>query len=223
MSRILYCTLLLLAVNSAGMVAYAADGAEAAPPASQLTGELAIRTALSQKAAVDFVETPLVDVLAFIGEKFNVQVFIDRRGLSEAGIAADSPVSLKVSNIPLKSVLGMVLEQVPGTTWCIRHELLQFTSEAKASAQLSTKSYDVRELLGDETATDMDARKLSDLILTHVAPDSWQSNGGNGAVTVAGTKHPVLVVTQSWQNHEVISELFTQLKVPGKAKPAASK
>jgi hypothetical protein len=184
-----------------------------------VAGELAIRRSLLQPASVNFDHTPLAEAVRYLSEKYGVQIVLDQRGFNEAGINPSVPVTLTVKDVSLKSILSLVVEQVPGIAWNIRYELVQFTTEARANAQMTTKVYNVREILGDDLAAEMDGRALSDTIQSHIAPDSWSSSGGAASISATGAKKSEIVVTQTWQRQEEIIDLILRLRAAHKPPP----
>jgi hypothetical protein len=58
-----------------------------------MTGESALAEKLSRRMTAEFVETPLSDVLAFLSENSDVQVFINRKAIEAEGIMLDTPIS----------------------------------------------------------------------------------------------------------------------------------
>ncbi|HZZ73020.1 MAG TPA: hypothetical protein VFE24_12270 [Pirellulales bacterium] len=170
---------------------------KAADPAA-----ISIPDALNQKVAVEFIETPLADVLAFLSERTKVPFAFDQRGLNEAGIAADQPININIKNVTLKSALDLILGQIKNDpTYALHDEVLLITSRERASNWMTTKVYP----LGDLAKTDMD---IPALLMAHVEPQSWDAAGGHGSVhAVAG----MLVVTQTYENFSEVENLLMQM------------
>ena len=111
-------------------------------------GEKAILKALKQKTSLDFVETPLKDVLDFLSEKHRIPIHMDLSALKEAGIDESTPVTCNLSGIPLRSALEIILDELQ-LKWTIHHDVLMITSPTKAESDeyIYTKSYDVTDLV----------------------------------------------------------------------------
>ncbi|MGO9112481.1 MAG: hypothetical protein ACLP9L_24890 [Thermoguttaceae bacterium] len=111
-------------------------------------GEKAILKALKQKASLDFVKTPLKDALDFLSKKHLIPIRIDSPALKEAGLDDGTPVTCKLSGIPLRSALEIILDDLQ-LKWVIHHDVLIITSPTKAESDeyMYTKSYDVTDLL----------------------------------------------------------------------------
>ena len=183
---------------------HAADGKPtAAAKNPSLPAELAIQQALTKKVNAEFIDTPFREAIAYLAEVTGTQILIDQRGLADAGINPDDPVSLKVKDISLKSALGLLLEQLNApAAYAVRHEVLQITSQEKANSRLITKVH----ALGELAEGDID---LAAIIMAHVAPESWDTVGGQAAVHVVNA---ALVVTQTDAHQEAIANLLADLR-----------
>jgi hypothetical protein len=89
--------------QSAALPAWQADGS----PASQRTA-----LALDKTGDYAFVEQPLVDILDYFRDAAKVNLFLNRRALSEAGIAADFRVSINLKGVPHRTALKLILGSV---------------------------------------------------------------------------------------------------------------
>jgi hypothetical protein len=111
-------------------------------------GEKAILKALEEKTTVDFVETPLQDVVEYLQDKYRIPIKLDTNALKEAGVDASTPVTFWISGVPLRSALRMILSdlQLEWTVWC---DVLWITSPAKAESddRFVVKVYDVSDLV----------------------------------------------------------------------------
>ena len=59
-------------------------------------------------------------------------------------------------------------------------------------------------------ATAVAAQQLIDLIVTTIDPESWKQNGGNGSISFY-PNNPALIIRQTSQGHEEISQLLRAL------------
>jgi len=206
-----------------------AKGDKPRAPHARATGEEAIEKALAQPAEVDFVDTPLSDAVTYLKEYHDIQIVLDRKGLEELGVAADTQITMKVQGVSLRSVLGLILRPL-GLTCTIHNEVLLITSPETAQDpdSLSTRIYEVGDLVVCRDENDQlwdDYETLEKLVMNHVATDAWVDVGGTGAVTgisVGGAK--LLVVTQSYPVHVEVREFLKTLrehaaKTPGDKKP----
>ena len=100
----------LLLLLAAGSIVGAQEAAKSAP--RKLSSQEAIEQALDVKCSCDFDKTPLSEVVAFLARQRKINFIIDRRALDEIGIdPIETSVTLKVSDIPLRSLLSLALER----------------------------------------------------------------------------------------------------------------
>jgi hypothetical protein len=108
--------------------------------------ELKIERALSKPITVDFKETPLREVVDLMKEFAGSNVVLDLNGLDEAGVDADEPITLSLDEVPLKSVLKLLLNPLE-LDYIIRNDVLMITSQTSTEEQLETRVYPVADLV----------------------------------------------------------------------------
>jgi len=108
--------------------------------------ERKIRTALEEETKVEFVETPLQDVLDFLRDQHDIEIQLDSKALDDDAIAQDTPISMDIKGISLRSALRLMLEPL-NLTYVIKNEVLQITTKTKAETDLATKVYPVADLV----------------------------------------------------------------------------
>ncbi|MCA9231331.1 MAG: VWA domain-containing protein, partial [Planctomycetales bacterium] len=110
-----------------------------------------IQTALREplKAPLEFVDQPLVDVVAQLVEEYQIPIQFDNSALNEVAISTDTEVNASLSNISLRSALNLMLkaEGLEGLTYVIDEEVLLITTEDRANETLTTKVYPVADLV----------------------------------------------------------------------------
>ena len=179
------------------------------------TGEEAILQALEEKTQLDFVETPLTDVIAFFEDAHQVEIEIDQRALGDVGIGTDSPITKTLKGVTFRSALNLLLRDLD-LAWTIKDEVLLITTHEAAEQMLLTRIYDVADLVtfhtpGGQAGQDFDS--LIEAIRSNVEPQNWDAVGGPGAITpleYRGAK--VVVVRQTFQIHEQIRRLLKGLR-----------
>ena len=136
----------------------AIEGA-ASLPMEELSVEQEAVAALEQKLGeivpeVKFVETPLADALQVVADAIEADVLIDRSGLEEDGVTPDTPVTLVLQRTPAsaRTVLEFLLEPVK-MTFINRAGVIYITTEARAESHLTTRVYNVRDLLVNATSS----------------------------------------------------------------------
>ncbi len=177
--------------------------------------EEAIRRALARPIRLDFKETPLSDVVTSLKRKTGVEVLIDHKALDDVGIGADTPLTVQVADVKLRSALDFILRPLD-LTWTVAHEVLLITTPEDAEGMVRTKVYDICDLPSyrNEQGEGLPAFEfLADAITGCIEPVSWSSVGGPGSIEpfdAPGIK--VLVVSQTWKTHERIDTLLEKLR-----------
>ncbi len=92
--------------------------ASAEPPQGPLAE--VIREALNRPIQVDFVDTPLQEVLVLLSETTKINFRPDPEGLANAGLSTDMPITLKLSNVPLGAVLQAIEDFTGNLKFVIR-------------------------------------------------------------------------------------------------------
>ena len=101
--------------------------------------EKKIKEALKQPTQIEFVDTPLRDVIDYLKDLHHVEIALDPAALKETGISEDTPVTKHVHGMSLRSGLKLLLDELQ-LTWVIHNEVLFITTPTKAQ---------IEEYLGD--------------------------------------------------------------------------
>lgn len=174
----------------------------------------AIQAALDKRVSLSFDNTPLIDAVEFLRDQHKLPIVIDTKSLEEVGIAVDAPISVALENVRLENALKHAL-QPANLMYVIRDEMLLVTSQEKASANVVSAVYGVRDLLESSAQTtggdSTDAGEaLVDLITSAVAPSMWDLVGGPGKC-YALPSFGELVVSQTAEVHTKVQALLKQL------------
>jgi hypothetical protein len=151
------------------------------------------------------------DVRAWNG----VNICIDEAALVQEGISLDRPITIKLSEVSLKSALNLLLRQAH-LVYVIRDEVLQITTPACGSGKLLTRIYQVADLVRPtakgQPAKKADMESLVLIITTTIQPKSWaEKNGGAGTIEYHALSRS-LVITQTPDIHEQIADLLAALR-----------
>jgi len=188
---------------------------EAAPPAAARTDlgalEARIEAVLGETTSLQFLEQPLGDVVAFLEDHHKIEIQLDHNALDSAGVNTDSPVTIDVEGISLRSALNLMLKSID-LTYCVRDGVLLVTTTEEVEDELVTKVYDARRFL---YVTDKygerkrDSEPLFDLVTTHVRPSDWMYVGGMGSIDFVDQS---AVVSQSWSTQREVADFMTALE-----------
>lgn len=144
------------AAQSGGAAQPAAPGAGAPGAATRISPAPRKPTELEEKLAkrlsVEFVETPLRDVLTYLTDTNDVQFYVNAKALQEHGITSDSPITLRLKEVRMDTVLDLMLEQVSnGVAAYVERDGVLIISEATQLAdRLEVHVYNCRDLLALE-------------------------------------------------------------------------
>ncbi len=108
--------------------------------------EAKITKALDDETTLEFVETPLQDVVDYLKDLHGIEIQLDGKALEEAGVGSDTPVTRNLKGITLRSALRLMLGALE-LTYVIKDEVLLITTKEKADAELVTKAYPVADLV----------------------------------------------------------------------------
>lgn len=173
----------------------------------------ALREKLDGDVDVDFLDTPLETAMERLAEISKVDIRLDVPGLRDMRVREREPVTLKLADRKLETVLQAIVLKLD-LTWILRDGVLWITSPAQAEKSLKTAVYDVRDLCRDAE----ESAALLEAITVHAEPSSWDVVGGPGAIDFA--KPGVLVVTHLERMHmEVLGLLETYRAALRASKP----
>ena len=108
--------------------------------------EAKIVAALDDKTELEFVDQPLSDVIDYLKERHAIEIQLDTKALTDAGLGSDTPITRNIRGITLRSALRLMLSEMD-LTYVIRDEVLMITSKTEAENMLSTKVYPVADLV----------------------------------------------------------------------------
>lgn len=171
------------------------------------------------KAPFEFQEEPLIGVIRFLQDEYDIPIFLDNAALDEVGISSEIEITVNLRQITLSSALKHMLRQ-PGLedlTFVIDSELLMITTRDRENSKLQVEVYRVDDLIGGEIwgvpslDSDLDFDSLIDLIIATIGHDSWRENG-NGAGDIRPLVPGILIVSQTQKIHQRIEELLVKLR-----------
>ncbi|HWB14424.1 MAG TPA: VWA domain-containing protein, partial [Pirellulales bacterium] len=108
--------------------------------------EAKILAALDEKTELDFADQPLEDVVEYLQQRHEINIQLDGKALSDAGVGSDTPITRSIKGITLRSALKLLLSELD-LTYVIRNEVLMITSKTEAENLLSTRVYPVADLV----------------------------------------------------------------------------
>jgi RNA polymerase sigma factor (sigma-70 family) len=168
--------------------------------------------------SLDFIDTPLDQVIQVISDEQEIQVVFDKMALDAVAISPDQPVTCTVSGVRLQSALRLLLRELE-LTYVVRDDVLLITTEDEAATMLETHIYDVSKILAD---AGVQIEDLAKIVPATVESDSWEVNGtGEGEIEPLGKR--LLVINQTQFMHEKVADFLQQLRAVRPAERAAAK
>lgn len=146
------------------------------------TIERILLAALDTPVDIDFKEKPFDECLAELADKAKINIVIDRTKLEEEGVALDQPITLKLRETRLGSVLNLLLRPVQ-LTFVNEDDVLKITTAQSAADTLITRTYPIGDLCpelkeekepADKKAASFDNRS------PHIRFAYFQGFGGGG-------------------------------------------
>lgn len=178
--------------------------AESSSPASQK-----IRQALDSQlssAGLDFANTPMLEIVDFIRDEYDIEVQVDTTALDDLGIGVDEPITCDLRNISLGSALRNMLQQLE-LTYVIADEVLLVTTQEECESRLSVAAYPVGNLAGHGK----NLKPLVEALIDTVATETWAANGG-GVAEIRTLPGGILVISQTAGVHEELANVLTAIR-----------
>jgi hypothetical protein len=143
-----------------------------------------------------------------ISDEYGIIIRLDGPALDEAGIGSDSPVTITLHNISLRSALKLLLRNLD-LTWIIENEVLMITTNEAANKHLDTCVYNIQGLVDDSDPKSVNA--LVEAIYACVATDTWAANRG-GEAEIRPLPSGLLVVSQTPAVQEEVSAFLNKIR-----------
>lgn len=210
------CALRVALVAAAILIGKPLAAQEAKPDAEkgdagrrQAIAQRHLRKALESPTTLEFIETPLKDVVDYLKDLHGIEIQIDQRALDGVGVSSDSPVTRNLKGISLRSALTLMLKELE-LTYCIQHEVIQVTTRDAVDSQVSVQTYSAADIADDEAA----ATALTKVVEMTLDPPVEPAEGvkppppGQRVVMLRG----LLVVRGNPREQERIEELLCNIR-----------
>jgi hypothetical protein len=170
-----------------------------------------MRAALRRPVSAEFPRRPLHEVLESLAKEQKLPLDFDGNALAAANNIRNAPVAVNLKEIPLESILALVLNDV-WLAWTVDGERLLITTPQVARGRLITINYDMHDMIPVPNFT-----VLIRAITGTVQRDSWSEVGGLGKISTEGD---VMSITQTVQVHRTIETWLADLRTA--LKPVAA-
>ncbi len=175
-----------------------------------------IELALDQQARLECIEQPLERIFKWLSKEHGINFELDRRALDDVGIGGDTPITVSVRGVSLRSALRIMLRELE-LTFLVQDEVVMITTPEECEEDLVTGFYPVFDIFSWASHFDRDEPEfwdydsLIELITTTCAPESWDEVGGPGmldSLPMCGC----LVLSQTMDTHEEVAALLESIR-----------
>ncbi len=174
-------------------------------PPSQAPSYVDARRALSTRLPeMKLTDVRLEDAIAFLQDASGANIHVNWRALETVNVTRQTPVTLRMSPMPLRKLLSYVLTQADGrnlVTFHVDDGVIEVTTRELADERLITKVYPVEDLLlSIPDFTDAPTFQLQ-------APQtSGRGAGGSGQSFLGGgtTTEETRQTTKAGRGHELV-------------------
>ena len=189
-------------------------------------GEAKIIRALQSPTQLEFVETPLKDVLDYLKDYHRIEIRLDYPALEKAKLHGDELVTKILKGTSLAAGLRLMLRALTPLCPVVGDDALTITTREAAKDRPSVRMYSVEDIVeAREVAGNQELQPdgLVRAITSTVAPESWHGAGGNGTIG-AITRGPArsLVAYQTEEVHAEIADLLARLRRLARKEPLHS-
>jgi serpin B len=173
------------------------------------------RASLRERRAFTWNNARLGDVAKELSEILAAPVRLDTRALEDAGLDADTPVTLTGAPTTIRRAINLALEPIGLASYVDEGELV-ITTKEKSDERLIVRVYDVSDLVLidlDNPLTGANYGPLIDSLQSTVAPETWDTVGGQGAIRPFNAPGiEAILVGQTEPVHEEVDLLLMQIR-----------
>ena len=205
-----------------------AGGAERArhdADAGDAKAEVKIREALRSPTRMEFIDTPLIDAIDYLKDLHGIEIQLDTKGLEEAGIGTETPVTRKIKGISLAAALRLILDDM-GMTQVVRNGVLLISTPQAVSRMIELRVYDVRDLIDAGGDTDDLPWLLQSMLMPSAVSRAQLALAAAGGAAIASDTAParaahgpqietfgnLLVVRTSAAEQDTLADLLSELR-----------
>lgn len=113
---------------------------------SENPSERKILSELKKPTELDFVDTPLSEVVNYLRDRHQIEIQLDQKALQDVGVDTNTTITKSLRGISLRSALRLTLRDLD-LTYVIKDEVLLITTPEQAGNDLVLKVYPVADLV----------------------------------------------------------------------------
>jgi hypothetical protein len=164
-----------------------------------------ISAALETPTVLEFLETPLQDVISYLADYHKIDIQLDKKALDDVGIGTDTPITRTLRGISLRSALQLMLKEFD-LTYVIDNEVLQITTLRQDISRTELAVYNVGGLIKDGSV-----EELAEVIQKSILPPKAPADHASVGLFTVTPYRQLLIVRHSQQGHREVEELLQQL------------
>lgn len=167
----------------------------------------------------NFDRVPLSVFVATLESELGRPVSVDWPALAEDGVTPDTPISIQLRGLPIRSAVNLALHPLRLRSGWNDDQSLEITS-LLSEPRLIEREYPVGDLLtGSGEVREQIANELWEIVQQYAFPNSWSSVGGDGENTI-NTSDGMMVISQSHAAHESVAQLLKMLRTGDNPSPS---
>jgi hypothetical protein len=182
-----------------------------------------IQEALTQRVSINADGERLETVLAQLSQQLDITIVLDKNALDAINITGENLVTLQLRGVSARAALKWLCSIIdPWLTMSVRNEVLVMTTKEEDTNHMVTCVFPVGDLVRDESEDERyeeDYDALLELIQHVVEPQSWDREGGNGALYPLPRVRS-LICTQTFETQGKVArllEILRQARDPSRA------
>ena len=171
-----------------------------------------IDKALSQDTTLEFLDSPISEVLEFLQDLHKIQFQLDYRSLEEDGLGGDTTVNQNLVGISLNSGLSLMLNELE-LTWSVKNDMVMIVNQSDAIRRPTIKAYYVSDLISKQEPIGGLQEIVMATMKSQQAP-RFRRKGARPAADrrqVLGFQH-TLFVAGTEEDHRRVDRLLGQLR-----------
>jgi len=174
----------------------------------------AAEAVLDRQVSMHFEGEALPEVTARLGGLVGVNVLLDPKGLCQAGVSPEQPVTLHVVGVPLREALRQLLTPLK-LRYNFRDSVITITNRPSRDSKSELRNYQVGDLIvqsvsghkGFDTSLD----RLAQVLRQAVEPESWRDFGGPATIKPFASTGS-LVIRQAQHEHQLVEDFLKAVR-----------
>lgn len=187
--------------------------AQTATAAAAIPAPTTVEQALDKSVDFNFTDKPLSEIAKSISEQSKINVVLDLRGLSDAGVDPNTPFTLIAKAVPLRAALRMLLATHDLAYIEIGDRVIRITTADIAQARFVVRYYDIQDFA---EPTDPYLAKFTPQIKTRESAAAFQQAPQQTAPSVApaANGHNVPVFLAERDRWDALENVITTVISP---------